>query len=144
MSTETNTTAWPRSITLPNDIAEVPRLHDFVDDVAERASLDMGLSMSVCLAVEEAVVNVMSYAYPPGAEGTLDVEARLLDDELLFVISDNGQPFDPTAQADVDTTLSAEERPIGGLGIFLVRQIMDHVDYERVGDKNILTLKKHL
>ena len=63
---------------------------------------------------------------------------------LKFVISDSGTPFDPTAKAEVDTTLSAEERGIGGLGIHLIRQIMDTINYERVDGKNVLTLRKKL
>jgi len=144
MSMEKQTTAWQQSITLPNDIASVPQLHDFVDSIAEKAELDMSLAMSICLALEEAVVNVMSYAYPPDVQGEINIEASLEGDELRFVVSDAGQPFDPTAQADVDTTLSAEERPIGGLGIFLVRQIMDNVSYERLDGKNVLTMRKNV
>ena len=63
---------------------------------------------------------------------------------LQFVISDSGAPFDPTARAEVDTTLSAEERGIGGLGIHIVRQIMDSIDYKRVDGRNVLTLGKKL
>ncbi|MBP5712599.1 MAG: ATP-binding protein, partial [Prevotella sp.] len=63
---------------------------------------------------------------------------------LKFVISDHGTPFDPTEKEDADVTLSVEERPIGGLGIFLVRQIMDSVNYERLKGMNVLTLRKFL
>ena len=63
---------------------------------------------------------------------------------LIFTVTDSGIPFDPTKKEEVDTTLSAEERPIGGLGIHLVRQIMDEVGYERVEDKNVLTLVKNV
>ena len=63
---------------------------------------------------------------------------------LKFSIIDSGTPFDPTAKEEVDTTLAAEERSIGGLGIHLVRQLMDSINYERVGGKNILTLRKKI
>ena len=96
------------------------------------------------LAIEEAVVNVMEYAYPEGTKGTVNLVATIAEGLLSFVISDSGKPFDPTAKAEVDTTLSAEERPIGGLGIHLVRQIMDDITYERRDNKNILTLRKKL
>ena len=72
------------------------------------------------------------------------ISAFFTSEYLKFVITDNGIPFDPTQKEDADTTLSAEERPIGGLGIFLVRQIMDDVIYERKGENNILTLVKYL
>ena len=133
-----------RSITLPNDVEQVPQLADFVDEVCEAIGFDMSVTMSLNLALEEAVVNVMTYAYPAGTQGTVTIEAQANEERLKFIISDNGTPFDPTAKEDADTTLSAEERPIGGLGIHLVRQIMDSINYERTNGKNVLTLRKKL
>ena len=133
-----------RSITLPNDIEEVPQLAAFVDEVCEAVGLDMSTAMGLNLALEEAVVNVMSYAYPSGIMGNVNIEALANEKRLKFVISDWGTPFDPTAEKEVDTTLSAEERPIGGLGIHLVRQIMDSINYERIDGMNVLTLRKKL
>ena len=132
------------SITLPNDIEEVPQLAAFVDEVCEIVGFDMSTTMSLNLALEEAVVNVMSYAYPSGTVGNVNIEAVANESRLKFIISDWGTPFDPTAEKEVDTTLSAEERPIGGLGIHLVRQIMDSINYERINGKNVLTLRKKL
>lgn len=132
------------SLTLPNDIETIPQLNEFIDTVAEEIGLDMSLTMSLNLAIEEAVVNVMEYAYPEGKHGNVDIEVSADDKWLTFIISDNGIPFDPTTQKDADTTLSAEERPIGGLGIFLVRQLMDSIEYQRTEGKNILTLRKKM
>ena len=133
-----------RSITLPNDIEKVPVLAEFVDEVCEIVGFDMSTTMGINLALEEAVVNVMSYAYQPGTTGNVNIEAIANETRLKFIISDWGTPFDPTAEKEVDTTLSAEERPIGGLGIHLVRQIMDSINYERIGGMNVLTLRKKL
>ena len=132
------------SITLPNDIDTVPKLPEFIDEVARDGNIDAALTASLNLAIEEAVVNVMDYAYPKGTFGTVNIVATIADGILSFVISDNGKPFDPTAKAEVDTTLSAEERPLGGLGIHLVRKIMDDITYERKDNKNILTLHKKI
>ena len=129
---------------MPNDIETIPQLNEFIDSVAEEMALDMSLTMSLNLAMEEAVVNVMDYAYPEGQQGNVEIEAMTDGEWLTFVISDSGVPFDPTTKEDADTTLSAEERPIGGLGIFLVRQLMDVIQYQRDGDKNVLTLRKKL
>ena len=132
------------SITLKNDIEQVPQLADFVDMVCEELDFDPSLAIQMNLAIEEAVVNVMSYAYPAGVVGNVNIEAQADEERLKFTITDNGIPFDPTAKAEVDTTLSAEDRPIGGLGIHLVRQLMDSINYERIDGKNILTLRKKL
>ena len=132
------------SITLTNDIEQVPQLADFVDMVCEEVGFDPSVSIQMNLAIEEAVVNVMSYAYPVGTVGNVIIETQANEDCLTFTIIDNGTPFDPTAKSEVDTTLSAEERPIGGLGIHLVRQLMDGINYERIDGKNILTLRKKL
>jgi len=135
---------YQRSITLPNDVQTVPELSAFVDEVCEAVGFDMSTTLKLNLAIEEAVVNVMNYAYPTGVKGYVDINAETNDERLKFVISDSGTPFDPTAKAEVDTTLSAEERGIGGLGIHLIRQIMDTINYERVDGKNVLTLRKKL
>lgn len=132
------------SITLPNDVQEVPRLALFVEEVCDRVGVDMGTAMQLNLAIEEATVNVMNYAYEKGTQGFVEIKAQFDGNELTFVISDSGTPFDPTTAQQADTTLSAEKRPIGGLGIFLVRKIMDTVHYLRSNGKNILTLVKRL
>ena len=104
--------------------------------------------MPINLALEEAVSNVMLYAYPDRTDGKVFVEYLEVPTEqgrqMIFTISDSGIPFDPTKKSEADITLSAEERAIGGLGIHLVRQLMDQIIYERIDDKNILTLIKKL
>ena len=85
----------------------------------------------------------MLYAYPGQNDGKVFVEF-VKDEKLIFTITDSGIPFDPTQQAEADISLSAEERSIGGLGIHLVRQLMDEIQYERIDNKNILTLVKQL
>jgi len=133
-----------RSITLPNDVKETPRIAELVETVCETAGLDSTSTLQMNLAIEEAVVNVMNYAYPMGTIGTVSIKASLSDQAITFVISDSGTPFDPTAKSEADTTLSAEERPIGGLGIHLVRQLMDSINYEYTDGYNVLTLTKKI
>ena len=131
-------------IVLPNDVREVPRLNAFVEEVCQTVGFDEIVTMQVKVAVEEAVVNVMKYAYPMGQRGDVTVEAASNDVRLKFTIIDSGKPFDPTVQAEVDTTLSATERNIGGLGIHIMRQNMDSINYERMDNLNVLTLRKKI
>ena len=133
-----------RQLTLHNDVQEVPELTTFVDEVCQELKIDASTALQLNLAIEEAVVNVMNYAYPTGTKGEVRIEAAANEERLRFVISDDGIPFDPTARGEVDTTLSAEERGIGGLGIHLVRRIMDSINYERINHQNVLTLRKNI
>ena len=131
-----------QNIILPNDVQTTPQLAVFVEEVCEAADMNVSETMRINLAVEEAVVNVMNYAYPAGTEGDVEIEAEADDKHLTFTIIDSGVPFDPTAQSDADINLPAEERDIGGLGIHLIRHYMDSIEYERRDGHNVLTLRK--
>ena len=125
-----------------NDVHQVPEVNKFVTSVGQRLNLEPSLVSQLMLAVEEAVVNVMNYAYPLGSKGDITIEAKATGQWLKFIISDEGKAFDPTQGGNADTSLSAEDRPIGGLGILLVRSLMDSINYEYNGGKNVLTLMK--
>jgi sigma-B regulation protein RsbU (phosphoserine phosphatase) len=133
-----------KSIVLPNNVQEVPRLTAFVQEVCATVGFNDSQSMQIQIAIEEAVVNVMNYAYPPGQYGDVTIEAASNDVRLKFTIIDTGKPFDPTVQPEADTTLPANERRIGGLSIHIVRQIMDSINYERIDNLNVLTLRKKI
>ena len=133
-----------QQLALRNDIQEISKLQPFIEDIAEKAGLDAQTGMQLNLAVEEAVTNVISYAYPEGTEGHVDLEAVLSPGQLEFILTDSGRPFDPTAAAEADTSLSLDDRPIGGLGIYLVRNLMDTVQYRYASEKNILKMIKKL
>ena len=139
-----NQVRFQKDITLNNDVEQVPLLNEFVDEVCEAVGFDPAVTMQMNLALEEAVVNVMNYAYPKDTKGDIHIKAAANDKRLKFVITDQGMPFDPTTRQEVDTTLSAEERPIGGLGIHLITQLMDSINYERKDEANVLTLRKKL
>lgn len=139
-----NGTKRIQSITLDNDTQEVPQLNNFVNEICKSAGLDEISSSQITVAIEEAVVNTMSYAYPVGTHGSVMIEVTATKESLEFTITDSGIPFDPTAQEDADTTLPANKRRIGGLGIHIVRQVMDSIHYERMGNSNVLTLKKQI
>ena len=136
--------ATERHLILHNNIKQIPQLADFIETIADEMHLDQALAMSLNLALEEAVTNVILYAYPEGSDGLVDIEAIMGRNTLRFIISDSGKAFDPTAAPEADVSLGVEDRPIGGLGIFLVRKIMDVVSYERTDGKNILSMTKRL
>jgi sigma-B regulation protein RsbU (phosphoserine phosphatase) len=133
-----------KQLILHNDVQQIELLAEYIDSIADEAGINPSLAMSLNLALEEAVTNVIMYAYPEGTDGTVDIITEANDGLLTFIIKDSGKAFDPTQKEDADVTLSAEERQIGGLGIFLVKQIMDTVNYQRIDGQNILTLTKKL
>ena len=129
-----------RHLTLANDVSEITKLEPFI----EALELEPSLAMSLNLALEEAATNSIMYAYPAGEKGLVEIDALKTENSVEFILADKGIPFDPTARPEPDITLPAEERPIGGLGIFMVKNIMDSVSYERVSGRNILRMKKNL
>ena len=131
-----------RSLTLGNDIRQIPQLSEFVLSIAEEKHLSQSLSMNLNLALEEAVTNVMMYAYPEDTQGTVTIDALLKDQSIEFTVSDSGKEFDPTAMPEVDIREKLTDRRIGGLGIHLVRKIMDDVRYLRKDGRNYLYMTK--
>ncbi len=123
---------------LHNDVSEVVQLAEWVEQLGEEVGLNMPEVFQLNLALEEAVVNVMNYAYQE--KGSILLTSDVEGDTITFVLEDEGIAFDPTQAESPDITLSAEEREIGGLGIFLVQQIMHSVAYSRENGKNILTM----
>ncbi|MDO4160723.1 MAG: SpoIIE family protein phosphatase [Prevotellaceae bacterium] len=133
-----------QELVIRNSLGESTKLYPFLLNAGNDFSLPTSMINSINLALEEALVNSIQYAYPEGTEGTISLSIQYNESSrtLTFVLKDQGKPFDPTKVADADTTLPLEERPIGGLGIFLIRQIMDDVRYEYVDTSNILTMTK--
>ena len=114
----------------------------FVETHLEAAECPMKTQMKIVLAAEEIFVNIASYAYPSG-KGNARITMRYpADGGVEITFADSGIPFDPFLREDPDTTLSAEERKIGGLGIFMVKKSMDEVSYEYRDGQNILTIFK--
>ncbi len=130
-------------------MAEYDRVLRFVMDQVEAVNPSPALGMQIELVVEEIYVNIASYAYPDGnsdGKGMAVVQTEISSDthELTLIFKDWGSKFNPLAKPDPDITLSADEREIGGLGIFLVKNNMDSVVYEYVDGMNTLTMKKRL
>ena len=133
-----------KSIVLANEISEISRLNGFIEEIGEEFGLTPDVVFNLNLVLEEAVVNVINYAYPKEDHQWIYLSAKLQEGSIILVLTDTGKEFDPTMAPEADITLSADEREIGGLGIFLIRQIMNEVKYERIDGKNVLTLEKRL
>lgn len=133
-----------KKLVLKNEISEINKLAIFIEEVGEELNLPSELVFNLNLVLEEAVSNVILYAYPKEEHQEILLTARKSDKNLIFILTDSGKEFDPTQAPDADITLSAEEREIGGLGIFLIRQIMNEVAYQRIEGKNVLTLGKQI
>lgn len=134
-----------RRIIMKNEVSEVTRMTGFFFSVCREHGIDDEIAKTLILAIEEWVVNVINYAYPKGMRGHVEMTADVRDGVLTVVVKDHGAPFDPTQHAEVDINASLEDRTIGGLGIHLVRTIMDTMDYERTADGyNKVTLKKKI
>lgn len=117
----------------------------FVDEELERLGCSMETQIQIDIAVEEIFVNIAHYAYNPDV-GKATIRVEITEDPLSVVLTfmDNGIPYDPLAKQDPDVTLPPEERQIGGLGIYMVKESMDDVKYEYRDGKNILTICKKL
>lgn len=133
-----------KSIQIKNDLSQLPLLHAFLDEANETYHLHECIYLGLKLALEEAVVNIISYAYPGQEDQAIRIGMEYQPGRLTFVVTDFGIPFDPTSRQEPDISLSLDERPVGGLGTYLVKQLMTDVSYRRVGKKNILTLIKDL
>ena len=123
----------------------LPKVLVFVDEQLEAAGCPRKIKIQIDIAVEEIFVNIAHYAYNPEI-GTATVRIEVMNEPPMVDITfiDGGVPYDPLAREDPDVTLSAEERRIGGLGIFMVKKSMDDIEYKYLDGHNILTLKKAL
>ena len=145
--TEADKTVHRSTLTISNDLKESVRLHPFVEEISKATGIDEHTSSSINLALEEALVNSIQYAYPTDTKGEISLTAEWTDNrhDITFTLVDSGVPFNPLSVEEADTTLGVQERPIGGLGIFLVRQLLDEVNYQRTDKgENVLTMTKHL
>ena len=133
-----------KQLIIKNNISQISLLQEFVECTGQELSLSPALVMNLNLVLEEAVSNIILYAYPSGVSQDIVIEVQKTNNSLIFVITDTGIEFDITKAKEANITLSAEERPIGGLGIFLIKKIMDKVAYSRIDNTNILTLEKNL
>ena len=134
-----------KEIKLAATVENIEVVTDFVNEQLEAFDCSMKVQMQIDIAIDEIFGNIAQYAYAPEV-GDATVRVEVTEEPLTAVITfiDSGVPYDPLAKADPNITLSADERDIGGLGIFMVKKSMDDVAYEYKDGQNILTIKKNL
>ena len=134
-----------KELTIDATVENISKVTDFVNEQLEAYDCNMKAQMQIDVAIDELFSNIAHYAYDPDV-GPATVRVETLENPLSVIITfiDNGKPYDPLEKIDPDVTLSAEERDIGGLGIFLVKKTMDDVSYEYKNGQNILTIKKNI
>jgi serine/threonine-protein kinase RsbW len=126
---------------MPADVNQLAAVRAFIRQEAKRAGADPDTIADVVQAVDESVTNVIVHGYG-GAEGEIEVEVERAGASLIVRLRDQARPFDPTLVPDPDTSLPLERRPLGGMGVFLTRELTDAVSYRRTDDGNELTLVK--
>ena len=134
-----------KELTLAATVENLEKVTDFVNAQLEALDCPMKAQIQIDVAIDEIFSNIAHYAYKPQI-GQATVRVEVIENPLAVVITfiDNGIPYDPLAKADPDLTLSAEEREIGGLGIYMVKKSMDGISYQYKDGQNILTVKKLL
>jgi serine/threonine-protein kinase RsbW len=118
------------------------RVAAFIDEFGNELALDGELLMNLNLALEEMVSNIMKYAYPQPTNDAIELRAESNGKEIVLTLADRGIAFDPTKMGDLNTDVNPAEREIGGMGIFIVKNIMNRVTYQRQDGRNLVTMVK--
>lgn len=129
---------------IKNELEHLTRLYEFLNRQVEAYGWEESLAMQIKLALEEVVTNVILYAYPDKKDQDIRIDMAYENKRLTITITDQGIAFNPLQREEPDITLPPEERPIGGLGIYLAKQLMTEVTYTRSSEKNILTMTKDM
>lgn len=134
-----------KELTIAATVENIQVVTDFVNEQLESIGCPMKTQTQIDIAIDELFGNIVHYAYHPEI-GPATVRVEVEEDPLAVRISfmDHGIPYDPLARADPDVTLSAEEREIGGLGIYMVKKIMDNISYEYKNGQNVLRILKNI
>ena len=131
-------------LTVANRLEEIDRVNEVFNEFARRRELAENVRRKMNLVFDELLNNIISYAYEDDGEHAIEVRVSLATDRLVVSVTDDGRAVNPFAEEAPDTGMTLEDRPMGGLGVHLVRRLMDNATYERHGTKNVVTLEKML
>ena len=129
-------------ISLANDLQELARIAERIDEFCDDRNLGPQIGYAVNLSVDEILTNTISYGYDDGEPHEIEIVVSMQGDAIVVVIVDDSAAFDLSQTPDADVESSVEERALGGLGLFLVHQMMDGVEYRHMGGRNVVTLTK--
>ena len=132
------------NITIVNKITQLEELAKSIETISEEWDLPMTISMNLNLVLEELVTNIIFYGYDDSTEHEINIRMSFSDRAIEMQIEDDGKEFNPLFYKEPNIDGTIEERKIGGLGIFFVRKIMDNITYQRINNKNVLTLLKNI
>jgi len=136
----------PALLVIENNLDEIEKLAIFVEDVGEQAGLNPKKQYQLNLVLDEIVTNIISYGYPDGSTHDIEISISQKSDEMLITITDDAEPFNPLTAPPAQPELPPEmrEREVGGLGIHLVRSLVDRLEYSRKDGRNVLRIWKNL
>ena len=129
---------------IKNDLAEIEKLAEKIEAFGNSCGISAALINNINLSLDELITNTINYGYRDELEHQIKIDLQLSEMEAVVELRDDGLPFNPLEQPDPDINKELDDREIGGLGIYLVRQLMDQVEYQRRGEENIIVIRKRL
>jgi len=136
------TSGETKKVLLVNQLKELKTINQYLEELSGKWDLSLPFTMKLNLVLEEAFTNIVNYGFPDDKTHEVTLIFEKQNARLFISLIDDGVTYDPTHASDPDINLSAEEREIGGLGIHLIRKMMDKVTYQRVGETNVLKMEK--
>lgn len=139
-----NTSVPPQTLSIRNNLHEIKRVGEMIETFVTLHGLPTSLVGAYTLAADELLTNVISYGYDDEQEHAIHLQLKCDESALVLRLEDDGRAYNPFAAPPPDLTAELMDRPLGGLGIHLVRQLMDQVEYDRKADKNVVLLTKQI
>jgi anti-sigma regulatory factor (Ser/Thr protein kinase) len=129
---------------IKSELAEIARLAEQIEEFGANNNIEQSYIFNINLSLDELITNTINYGYDDCKEHQILINLYLAEGEIVIQVQDGGKPFNPLDMPDPDLNRELDERPVGGLGIYLVRTMMDQVEYERRGNLNIITMRKRI
>jgi len=133
-----------KELLLKNRIDEVSQLLSLLEQIGEDFSISPAIIFDITLSLDELLTNIISYGYDDDSEHQIQIKISISDTNFLFEITDDGKEFNPLEKPDPDLTKDLEDMQIGGLGIYLIKNKIDEISYQRINEHNVLTLNKKI